>query len=141
MTKAETQKQLMLLRRSLRQLHDSQLVYQVKEPRAKRVKRFSQRCRVKSVAGCPVKAGLVREELYDWFLPHQTERQRPHPARLRAAEGIHVGGGVRHGLLAGRHPGQGASHLVRVATGVALGLRGLLPKAEQEVEGGRCNTG
>ena len=68
MTRAEQHKQLMLLRRSLRQLNARQVVPSlVKEPAQKRCKRFSQRCRVKSSAGRPVKAGLVREELYDWF--------------------------------------------------------------------------
>ena len=68
MTRAEQHKQLMFLRRSLRQLNARQVVPSlVKEPAQKRCKRFSQRCRVKSFAGRPVKAGLVREELYDWF--------------------------------------------------------------------------
>ena len=67
MAPQECQKQRMFLRRSLRQLRQSQLAAGVQEPTAKRVKRFGQRYRVKSLAGPPEKAGVVREALFDWF--------------------------------------------------------------------------
>ena len=67
MTRSEMQNQRMLLRRSLRQMNEGQLKCLAAEPMQKRVKRYTERCRVKSLAGRSVKAGMVREELYDWF--------------------------------------------------------------------------
>ena len=61
------QNEVMLLRRSLNMHLQRQWVPPAQEASGKRGKRFADRFRVQSTAGAPVKAGVVREELYDWF--------------------------------------------------------------------------
>ena len=70
-----------MLRRSLKVFFERKLVGNAQEAATRRVVRFHQRCRVKSMAGRPVKAGVVREELYDWFcLIKRSVRGRTPPA-------------------------------------------------------------
>ena len=65
--KALLQQETMLLRRSLALHRGRQWLPPAPEASAQRVRRFRERFRVPSKAGRPVKAGVVREELYDWF--------------------------------------------------------------------------
>ena len=65
LTAAQTHKEVMLLRRSLTLFYERKLTPMPNEPAAHRVVRFHLRRRVKSMAGRPVKCGVVRKELYD----------------------------------------------------------------------------
>ena len=67
LTTAQRHKEIMLLRRSLKSYYERKLTPMPNEPVAHRAVRFHLRRRVKSMAGRPVKGGVVREELYDWF--------------------------------------------------------------------------
>ena len=67
LTSREMQKERMLLCRSIRQYEDSKLAPLAQETSQRRVRRFKERFRIRSQVGAHVKAGLVREELYEWF--------------------------------------------------------------------------
>ena len=85
LTHIQTQKQIMQLRRAIALSDAGALEPPPREPAGRRVVRFRERDRVVSAtAGRDEKAGIVREELFDWFcLLKRSIRGRVCPAFVR----------------------------------------------------------